>query len=620
MRLLFHSHPGPSSPPARKEWSHPSRRFAVATWVALFCSICASGCAPGTDPLPEGECGDGVLNKGEECDMGDDNSDIRPDGCRTDCRLAYCGDHVVDTGEVCDSSDLQGNTCLDMGYLEGRLGCTDECELDVSGCSTCGDGSRTGLEQCDGQDLGTATCEEMGFDSGVLGCDDECELDVSGCIGGCGNGLLEAGEECDGGDVGSSTCQQLGFESGELACLSGCELDLSGCVGGCGNGVVEPGETCDDGNDRALDGCTDCVSGDGTFEPGSFVDTCMWPMGLALSDVDGDGARDLVVGCGGGIEGRGGVAVHLGAGDGTFGASHLRELGAPVVGLDTADMNGDGVIDIVCSLHPPPQNGDAPGAVAVLAGLGDGTFDASQPVEIGSRPGELLIAELTDDGALDVAVTDTSQQRIHILAGDGAGQLAPHTFLYNYGGPAALDSADLDLDSHTDLVTVRQSYDLVVVFLSSGGGAFSSPISRMVGDRPTALSVGSHNGDTFPDLAVASSDDGTISVLAGFGDGQFAYPTEIQLDPGIGDLKTGYFDGDSSADLVVAATSTDEIRVVLGDGQGGLEPAEAGLATCDSPAVLEIADLDGDGIWDVAAGCSYVDTVAIHIGRKAEAN
>lgn len=61
-------------------------------------------------------CGDGVLDANEECDLGDENSDITPDQCRTSCLLPHCGDDVLDTAELCDD-----------GNLHGGDGCTSTC-------------------------------------------------------------------------------------------------------------------------------------------------------------------------------------------------------------------------------------------------------------------------------------------------------------------------------------------------------------------------------------------------------------------------------------------------------------------------------------------------------------
>jgi hypothetical protein len=51
-------------------------------------------------------CGDGLLQKGEACDAGRDNSNGRGALCRRDCTVApaVCGDGVVQVGEECDSA------------------------------------------------------------------------------------------------------------------------------------------------------------------------------------------------------------------------------------------------------------------------------------------------------------------------------------------------------------------------------------------------------------------------------------------------------------------------------------------------------------------------------------
>ena len=51
---------------------------------------------------PPAVCGNALLEDGEACDDGDDNSDTLPDACRTTCELPTCGDDVLDSGEDCD--------------------------------------------------------------------------------------------------------------------------------------------------------------------------------------------------------------------------------------------------------------------------------------------------------------------------------------------------------------------------------------------------------------------------------------------------------------------------------------------------------------------------------------
>ena len=65
-----------------------------------------------------------------------------------------CGNDDVESGEDCDGDDLDGETCITLGYASGTLGCNDDCEFDVSDClngtgTYCGDGTCNSGENCD---------------------------------------------------------------------------------------------------------------------------------------------------------------------------------------------------------------------------------------------------------------------------------------------------------------------------------------------------------------------------------------------------------------------------------------------------------------------------------------
>jgi len=53
-----------------------------------------------------------------------------------------CGNGVIDPGEQCDGVDLNGQECTDRGYGAGTLSCTSSCTFDESACTVgeCGDG------------------------------------------------------------------------------------------------------------------------------------------------------------------------------------------------------------------------------------------------------------------------------------------------------------------------------------------------------------------------------------------------------------------------------------------------------------------------------------------------
>ena len=50
-------------------------------------------------------CGNGLLEPGEDCDLGDRNSDAPDSACRTDCTKQRCGDGIVDSGKGAECDD-----------------------------------------------------------------------------------------------------------------------------------------------------------------------------------------------------------------------------------------------------------------------------------------------------------------------------------------------------------------------------------------------------------------------------------------------------------------------------------------------------------------------------------
>lgn len=101
-------------------------------------------------------CGNGILEIGEVCDDGSQNSDSRPNACRTDCRAAYCGDSVLDSGEECDSGQASYYPLSHPNAKTTPNSCRDGCKLprcgdgiaDSSYNEECDDGNNNDLDGC----------------------------------------------------------------------------------------------------------------------------------------------------------------------------------------------------------------------------------------------------------------------------------------------------------------------------------------------------------------------------------------------------------------------------------------------------------------------------------------
>ena len=139
-------------------------------------------------------------------------------------------------------------------------------------------------------------------------------------------------------------------------------------------------------------------NGDGTFqapvEIGTGVPTIF---DYVAADLNNDGKLDLI-GVGGG-----GVYVQLGNGNGTFQAPVGYEMGGfcgdSRCGVKVADFDGDGIPDIAVVIA------NSFGGFAVLRGKGDGTFEPAIRFATGATGGAWLdAADVNGDGLPDVVV------------------------------------------------------------------------------------------------------------------------------------------------------------------------------------------------------------------------
>lgn len=144
--------------------------------------------------------------------------------------LMVCGDGFVDpTYEVCDPGSVIFGYLLNTGtstcqsftdphtglpFVSGILGCSSDCSAyATSTCFTCGDGYKEGPEQCDTSDFGENTCSGFGYTTGDALCTNDCRLDLSGCSV-VGIDEPRPGETAHSGGGGGNSGGSAGFIPG----------------------------------------------------------------------------------------------------------------------------------------------------------------------------------------------------------------------------------------------------------------------------------------------------------------------------------------------------------------------------------------------------------------------
>jgi hypothetical protein len=311
-------------------------------------------------------------------------------------------------------------------------------------------------------------------------------------------------------------------------------------------------------------------NGDGTFQAAKSFATGGFPFSVTSGDFNGDGKLDLAVACGGNgsINESGSISILLGNGDGTF-QNHV-DYTPPGTGLQTisamtmGDFNGDGNLDAALV----DEGAEGQNDLFILLGNGDGTFQFNNPVPIVGQVLWMLAADVNGDGKLDLVNSLHSEGDIAVLIGNGDGTFQPPVE-YSTGGnyPLQTVAGDLNADGKLDLAVANEPNDLstVAVLLGNGDGTFQSPITFStdifdcgVGNCfPFALAVGDFNGDGEADLAatLANTPNDLLVLLQG------DWPALAAIPPGVdfGQLNVGTSSAPQSAVLTNTGNATFEI-------------------------------------------------------------
>jgi cysteine-rich repeat protein len=289
----------------------------MAMPVRMVILVALSGCL-GAPTVGPSRCGDGFIDRNEDCDDG-----VQSATCDMNCTFAECGDTHTNTaaGEQCDDGNaLLGDGCSITCRFEG---CGDGVVDDSAG-EECDDGNRVSGDGCSADCRSWESCGNGVVDAGEA-CDDggesfRCNADCTESR--CGDFVRNsaAGEACDEGGVDTATCdhdctapecrdQVVNAAAGE-ACDEG-GIDTPTCNRDCrrpecGDGLVNvmAGEQCDAAGEtpQCDRDCTLQVCGDGLVNESAGeacdeggVDTATCNMGCTVPAC-GDGHVNLAAG------------------------------------------------------------------------------------------------------------------------------------------------------------------------------------------------------------------------------------------------------------------------------------------------------------------------------------
>jgi len=291
------------------------------------------------------------------------------------------------------------------------------------------------------------------------------------------------------------------------------------------------------------------------------------------------------------------------------------DVGARPVAIATGDFNGDGALDVAVA-------NSSDGTVSILIGVRGGRFrpGAGSPFPAGREPADVDAADLDRDGDIDLALANHETSRVTVLLNDKHGRftMAPGSPFETGARPHihSVATADFDGDGWTD-VAVDSSDTKEVRVLRGSPQGFGAVVTVSLGTMPyNRLGAANVIGDDHNDVLVPGHGDSTVRAVQRGGSGLVLAAWNIRLHAIPWMVVGEDLNGDRRTDVVVV--HTDAISVWMAD-QDGFSPAMGSPFQIRGATFATTGDLDGDGLPEVAVGPWDGDEVTVLTGQKLTA-
>jgi hypothetical protein len=293
-------------------------------------------------------------------------------------------------------------------------------------------------------------------------------------------------------------------------------------------------------------------------------------------------------------------------------------------GVVSADFNGDGFADIIALSTVQPSASPNPSNIKAYLSTAAGAFASPVSTADGFNPLYLASADLNGDGLMDVVTASFDDGALGVFFNNKntPGSFNPALVL-DSPGASQVAIADMNGDGLPDIVSADFNVSL---FVQTSPGTFAAPISLYAGGA-NWIALGDLNGDGAADVAL--TDNIGVKVLMHTGAASstsFAAPqTVFTQSPnanvvGGNVIAIGDVDGDGLNDLVITDPGptggmATTVYVLLQDPVTHgtfLTPVGYPIATQDRPQSIALRDLMGTGKLDIIIGGQKFVTVLLH--------
>jgi hypothetical protein len=301
------------------------------------------------------------------------------------------------------------------------------------------------------------------------------------------------------------------------------------------------------------------------------------------------------------------------------------------LGVVAGNFNANGFTSVVALSAIEPDALSGSGNLKVYLSTGAGAFAAPVFDGDGAEPLYLASADLNGDGLPDVVSASFDDGALAVFFNDKNSPGTLNTpLVLSSPGASQVAIGDMNHDGLPDLVSADYGVSL---FVQTSPGTFAAPISLYSGGA-NWVAVGDLNGDGAPDVAL--TDDVGVKVLLHTGAATattFAAPVSVFTQTananviGANIIAIADVNGDGANDLVITDPGptggmAPTVNILLQNPASPgtfFAPVSYPIATLDLSQSIVVKDVDGDGRPDIVIGGQQTVTVLLQSHAPAAA-
>src|SRR5579863_7239937 len=327
--------------------------------------------------------------------------------------------------------------------------------------------------------------------------------------------------------------------------------------------------------------------------------------GVVAGDFNNDGILDLI------SVNQSSLSFYRGLGGGNYASPVNQPLPQGLGQIVAADFSRHGALDLAILSNVSAE-------ITIMIGNNNGTFKQGKNVAVGGTASSITLADFNGDHIPDLAVSFCPAKGacgVKVFLGEGNGEFKLASTLSLGGGQ--IISGDFNADGHQDIMVLGGPG--AVLYLGKGNGAFDSPLQVAL-DGANSLAIGDFFDDRIQSAVALGG--GFTPPPAGPDFSAWVYPLRYLnghlvagkkqvIEPSIGAplqvMAAGDLNGDFKDDIFVGGGDVDLALApyLLGNGDGTFQPPAQDLSDGAIPAMPFIRDLTGDSRHDIASVYSF---------------